>query len=245
MENQPRARQPAGRNSIGMVICAVTGVATLLTTPANAQFPGGLGGLMPGAKPPAANGQVVMSPADVEAHYGELNVRFFHALREMLAAQSYTLAALGDKGKADELSAEASSLEGKSDLNTVSRSITISQDASTEINDKMSTAGMMNAESKAVLVQAIPHYAKGMVEALQLPHAYQLWLSGAQQTANGMQGNPMQAMRLPRLLMEIRDVTGVTVHLPDLIGTWSNTTGNFVKFAHNNNVDTTDLSAKI
>ena len=245
MEKQLRAGRSVFRNSIALTACGLAAATTLSGTQVYAQFPSALGGLVGGNKPPASDGQVVMAPADVEAHYGQLNARFFHSLREMLTAQSYTFAALGDKLDADRLSAEAASLEGTNTLNEVSKSIAISQDASKNIDGQMANAGLMDAQGKAQLVQAIPHYAKGMIDAVQLPHDYQVWLAGAQQTANGMKGNPMQAMRLPHLLGEIREVAGVTVNLPVLIGTWSTTTANFAKFSQKNKVDTSGLSAKI
>jgi hypothetical protein len=203
---------------------------------------GGLGGLGGGNQGGQSN---VMSPDALESNYTALNVKFAGSMREMLTAQAYTIAALGDKTKADQLTTEANSLTGVNDINVVSRTIADSQDASTEINNKMAGAGALDAQSKATLAMAVPHYAEGILRGLELPKAYQDWASNAQGTADSMKGNPMNGMAVGKLLREIKDVAGVTTHLPALLSTWSTTTGNFIKFSKSNHVDTGDLASKI
>ena len=80
------------------------------------------------------------SASDLEGDLAELNRHFAKAMTEMLIAQSYTIAALGDQVEADKLTSEANSLEGVNDINTVSRSVTVSEDASKEIDAKMSAS---------------------------------------------------------------------------------------------------------
>jgi hypothetical protein len=143
------------------------------------------------------------------------------------------------------LKATADSLSDVNDLNTVSRSITVSQDASTEIDAKMAQAGALDADGRADLAQAAPHYGLGMVSGVQLPAAYADWATHAQHTVDGLRSNPMNLGAGVKLAREIRDVTGVTAHLPALITTWNNTTHNFIRFSQKNKVDTGDLSTKI
>jgi hypothetical protein len=219
----------------------VTSLVALSAVPANAQF-GGLGGLMGGSKSGAPS---TMSADDLGKNLSSLNLRFGKAMQEMLRAQGYTIAALGDKAEADKLSSEADSLEGKDDINTVSRSISMSEDCSKEIDSKTSSSGALDAQSKALLASAVPHYALGMVQAAQLPVEYQRWVTNAQATVNGMSSNPMSAIGGAGLAGRLKDVIEVTAHLPDLISTWSSTTNNFAKFAKGNKVDTSGLSGKI
>lgn len=226
-------------NRLTLVLFAA--VASVLGAPAVGQF-GGLGGLIPGSQPSPD----VVSPDDLETNLTALDVRFALSMREMLTAQSFTLAALGDKARADQLSSEAKSLEGVNDIDTVSRSVSVSEDASREIDAKMSSSQTMDAQSKATLAMAVPHYGIGMVQAAHLPHDYQDWITHAKETVNGMRNNPLNAIgRGARLAGQVPDVVQVTTSLPDLISTWSGTTGNFIKYAHGNQVDTGDLASKI
>lgn len=80
---------------------ALVGGCTLLMQPGYAQFAGLSNPLSKGAKSDAA-------PAgDPEKSLTALNVRFAVAMREMLTAEAFTLEALGDKAKADQLSETA------------------------------------------------------------------------------------------------------------------------------------------
>jgi hypothetical protein len=204
----------------------------------------GLSGMIPGHSDQAPSG--ARSSKDLEGDLSELNRHFSKAMREMLIAQSYTIAALGDQVEADKLSSEANSLEGVNDINTVSRSITVSEDASKEIDSKMGASGEMDEKSKATLRLAVPHYGEGMIPALRLPNDYRVWITSAKATVSGMGNNPMGAIGGgARLARDVPDVVDVTAHLPDLISTWSDTTHNFVKFSHRNHVETGDLSSKI
>jgi hypothetical protein len=219
----------------------VIGLVALSAIPANAQF-GALGGMMGGSN---SSAPTTMSSDDLGNNLSSLNLRFAKAMQEMLRAQGYTIAALGDKAEADRLSSQADSLEGKDDINTVSRSISMSEDCSKEIDSKAGSSGALDAQSKALLASAVPHYALGMVQAAQLPVEYQRWVGNAQATVNGMRSNPMNIIGGGRLAGKLKDVIEVTAHLPDLISTWSSTTSNFAKFAQGNKVDTSGLSGKI
>ena len=220
----------------------VTGVAWVLAAPAIGQF--GLGGLIPGVN--SQSSPDAISPGDLDNNLSALDVRFALAMREMLTAQSFTLAALGDKTRADQLSSEAKSLEGANDIDTVSRSVTVSEDASKEIDAKMNSSQTLDAQSKSTLALAVPHYGVGMFQAAHLPHDYQDWVMHAKQTVSGMGNNPLAAIGGgAKLARKLPDVVQVTASLPDLISTWSGTTTNFIKYAHGNQVDTGDLSNKI
>jgi hypothetical protein len=223
------------------VLAAV--VPLVLATPAIAQF-GGLGGIIPGTSGQSSPNAI--SPEDLDNNLSVLDVRFAHAMQEMLTAQSFTLAALGDKARADQLSSEAKSLEGVNDIDTVSRSVSVSEDASKEIDAKMNSSQTLDAQSKSTLAMAVPHYGVGMVQAAHLPHDYQDWVTHAKQTVTGMGNNPMSAFgRGAKLAGKLPDIVQVTASLPDLISTWSGTTNNFIKYAHGNQIDTGDLSNKI
>jgi hypothetical protein len=212
---------------------ALIGGCTLLMQPGYAQFAGLSNPLSKGAKSDAA-------PAgDPEKSLTALNVRFAVAMREMLTAEAFTLEALGDKAKADQLSETAKSLDGKSDVGTISKSIQVSNDAAKEIKDKTAASAVIDAHAKGLLLQAVPHYAVGMVQMIQMPAEYQKWIAGAKSSANG------GVLGGVRLAGEIADVVSMTAHLPDLLSVWGDTTKNFVKFSKGNGVDTSDLSSKI
>jgi hypothetical protein len=220
--------------------------AAMAATSVSASPFGGLGGFGGGSQSSQSSNQTdTMSPADLESHYSELNHRFDVAMIEMLIAQSYTVAALGDKQEADKLKTQADSLNGVNDLNTVSRSISVSQDASAEIDSKMAQASALDGDGRANLAQAVPHYGLGMVSGVQLPAAYADWAKNAQHTADRLKSNPMNLGAGVKLGREVHDVTEVTTHLPALIATWTDTTHNFIKFSQKNKVDTGDLSSKI
>jgi hypothetical protein len=217
------------------------GIAAASIGPAFAGPFDGLGSMIPGQTPSGAR-----SAGDLEGDLTELNRHFAKAMTEMLIAQSYTIAALGDQVEADKLSSEAKSLEGVNDINTVSRSITVSEDASKEIDAKMSASGEMDEKSKATLSLAVPHYTAGMIPAVRLPNDYRVWITSAKATVSGMGNSPMGAIGGgAHLARDLPNVVDVTSHLPDLISTWSDTSHNFVKFSHRNHVDTGDLSSKI
>lgn len=224
-----------------LTLIVLSGLAAVLSAPALGQF-GGLGALIPGSQPAPD----VVSPEDLETNLTALDVRFALSMQEMLTAQSFTLAALGDKARADQLSSEAKSLEGVNDLDTVSRSVSVSEDASKEIDAKMNSSQTLDAQAKATLAMAVPHYGVGMFQAAHLPHDYQEWIGRAKETVNGMKNNPLNAIgRGGRLAGQVPDVVQVTASLPDLISTWSGTTNNFLKYARGNQVDTGDLASKI
>lgn len=230
--------------------CAIVITASLWVfapIPALAQ----LFGQMPnpfGGQPSSAPGSVasVESSDDLNRDLSGLNGRFAYAMREMLTAQAYTLIALGDQSKADQLSSEAKTLEGANDLNTVSRCISDSEDASQEIDAKMSASAAIDAKSKQNLTLAVPHYGLGTVQAAHLPADYQAWVANARATVAGTSNNPLSMLAGGvGLSRSISDVADVTVRLPTLISTWADTTHNFIKFSRGNSVDTADLSSKI
>ena len=211
-----------------------TCVVFISAIPANAQF-GGLGGLVGGGNSNSSN---TMSSDDLVKNVSSLNLRFSKSMSEMMQAQSFTQSALGNKAKADELSAKAKSLDGSNDINVISRSVSVSEDASKEIDEKMASSGALDAQGKATLALATPHYAAGMLQAAQLPGEYTKWVSNAQAAVNG---NPMAAISL---IGRLKDVISVTSNLPGLVSAWSTTTGNFSKFARSNKVDTSNLASK-
>ena len=129
---------------------------------------------------------------ELERNLSSLDVRFAGAMREMLTAQSITADALGDKASADKLATEAAALEGKTDINTVERSISISEEAAKTNQEKMAAAGALNQQAKAELATAAGHYARGMVQAAGLPREYQNWLNGAKAKANSIKANPLK-----------------------------------------------------
>lgn len=221
------------RNVKWMAAVTLVGGCALLMQPGYAQFAGFGNPLSKGAKSEAA-------PAgDPEKSLTALNVRFAVSMREMLTAQSLTVEALGDKAKADQLAETAKMLEGKSDVGTISKAIQVSDDAAKEIKDKTAASTAIDANAKGLLVKAVPHYAIGMVQMIQMPAEYQKWIAGAKGSANG------GVLGGVKLTAEIADVVSMTAHLPDLLSTWGDTTKNFIKFAKGNGVDTSDLASKI
>jgi len=224
-------------------LVSLAGFASALASPSSAGLLDGISNPLNGLQQHPAN---TASPQDLEGSLTTINVRFALSMQEMLLAQSFTLAALGDKARADQLSSEANSLQGVNDINTVSRSITVSEDASKEINDKMNSSQTLDAQSKGTLAMAVPHYGSGMLHATHLPGDYQAWIGNAKATVNGMGNNPLNNLGSgARLARDLPDVVEVTSHLPDLLSTWSDTTNNFMKYAHGNKVDTGDLASKI
>jgi hypothetical protein len=207
----------------------------------------GLGSLLGGAKTNPGNmvPANMVAPGDLRKNLTSINVRFAKSLQEMLLAEAATISALGDKDEADKLSSEAKSLDGQNDLNTVSRSCSISEDAAKEIDSKMSSSGALDSQARAVLASAVPHYALAMLNAAQLPKDYESWIVNAQATVKGVKSDLLNAIAIVGLAGQLGDVLTVTVRLPDLISAWSSTTNNFGKFANDNQVDTSDLSKKI
>ena len=186
-----------------------------------------------------------MSPDDLRGSMEKLNISFLASMREMLIAQSYTILALGDRSKSDELNTVVDALEGKSDIDTVSRTITISQSASDEINQKMADAIVVDADGRAAIARAVPHYSEGMLDATQLPKAYKDALSATINSAKGGGGNPLGMFAKGGTLSQAANLVSITTHIPNLISAWGQTTANFQKFANSNSVDTSDLSSKI
>jgi hypothetical protein len=139
----------------------------------------------------------------------------------------------------------AKALEGKTDINTISRSIEISTDAAKQNQVEVGKAKTLDASSKVELGKAVVHYAKGTVDSAGLPAEYSSWGERAQATVNSAASNPMQAASASGLAGQISDVAGVTAKLPDLVSAWTSSTKAFIGFAHSNAVDTGDLSSKI
>jgi hypothetical protein len=226
------------------VVATAAGLLTFSAIPASAQF-GVLGGIMGGTQS-STSAPSTVSASDLEKNLSSLNLRFGRAMQEMLRAQEITLLALGDKDKADQLSAEADALEGKDDINAVSRSISISQDASSECDSKMTSAGALDDHAKTILATAKPHYDEGKRQAFQLPIEYVRWVENAQATIHGMGANPIGIFSGgASLAHQLIDVTTVSSHIPALIDTWSATSDNFDKFTKTNKIDTGALAGKI
>jgi len=184
----------------------------------------------------------VMSFDDLDGQLGSLNSTFISALRSMLTAQAITMSALGLKDQAAALTSEAKSLEGKNDLNMVKRSITLSQDASKELDTKLAQSQVADANAKVELAKAVPHYGDGMVNTVQLPGEYANWATNAMESANALKSNPKKA---GEYVTKVNEVKEVTKGLPTLFGAWETTTGNFIKFCKQNEIDTGDLASKI
>lgn len=181
---------------------------------------------------------------DLYGNLHKLNARFSVAMQEMLKAQSYTMRALHDQEMSDRLESAAKSLEGTNDIDVVARSVQISQDAAIEIDEKMKTSGALDANSKDMLIKAVPHYAIGIVAAIRLPVDYNDWIQAARKSVTS--GDTFSAVLGGiTIATQLDNVVTVTQHLPDLVSTWVTASGNFVKYAKGNGVDTGDLASKI
>ena len=216
----------------------VAGTLLATATPSQAGLLGGLSSALNPSAPPTNSAETANLGQDLTG----LNGRFASSMREMLMAQALTLLALGDQAKGDQLTTEAKSLQGVNDINVVARSITVSESASTEINQKMKASTKLSRASKGDLASAVPYYLAGSVQAAGLPNAYQSWIARARSSATG--GGAI-GMLSGGGLGNLGSVVTVTSKLPSLISTWGTTTHNFVRFAQGNQVNTGDLASKI
>lgn len=187
----------------------------------------------------------VMSFDELDSQLSSLSTTFISALRSMLTAQAITMSAIGMKDKSAALTSEAKSLEGKNDLNTVKRSITVSQEASKEIDDKLTQSTVVDTNAKMELTKAIPHYTQGIQSSVLLPSEYSNWGTNATSSVNALKNNPVMALQAGRYIGKVNEVLGVTGELPSLISSWKTTTSNFINFSKQNKIDTGDLASKI
>lgn len=174
----------------------------------------------------------------------DLMGRFNIAMQNMLLAQSNVLAAGNLKEQAELASATAAhyatgNVVSKDQLD---RDTQLTAENNARIQEIFSQKSQLSEEGRALLLAAVPHYAKGVYEGTKLPDAFSDWSASASGGISSLSSNPMGAASLKQSLGE---VVVVTTNLPALISAWGATTRDFVAFAKSNEINVGDVESQL
>lgn len=220
------------KSKINLLLVIGLSVLLLSSTAAHAQLGNMLGG---------GGGASVDTGALVTQGNGLMG-KFGSAYGNMNLALAKTLEALGLKEEADKLAAVAEFYVAGNiaDEDQVKRDIEITESAQAKADEEMAKASTLTDEGKAHLASALPHYGKGVVETAGLAAEFSTWASSTASAASSLLSNPMKLISFKD---EIAAPAYVASNLPDLISKFTETTGNFVKFAQKNDLEVpSDLS---
>ncbi|MEY1661658.1 hypothetical protein [Isoalcanivorax beigongshangi] len=167
------------------------------------------------------------------------------AMSEILQAQSLTLEAQGFREQAAATKAVAGNYASGnvSGADAVKRDIQMTRENQELIEKGVSESEALSSEGLKTLTSALPHYVEGTRQSGQLGEAFQAWTASSQSAVSGsLRSNPMKARKLKGALSE---ATAVLSSLPDLISAWSGTTRSFIGYGRSNNVDVSDVEARL
>jgi hypothetical protein len=166
--------------------------------------------------------------------------RFGSAMKHMLAAQARTLEALGNKTKAEQLDRVAASLDSGSieSKDAIQRAMANTTEGGKIIAEELKKSAVISEEGKKQLRLAVPDYAVGTSDSIQLPPDFKTWVGSMQSGMSSLRTNPTQAMKL-----KDGAAAGLYVaeNIPTLVSTWGQATKNFASFAKSNNVDVSKI----
>jgi len=169
----------------------------------------------------AGDGPSAMSLDDLDSQIDSLNTTFVSAVRSILTAQAITASALGMKDQATKLTSEAKSLEGGNDLKVATGSITLSQDASKELDTKFAQSQVADANAQVELAKAVPQHVAGLESLGALGAGYQNWMRDAMTSLNALKDNPTMAPQAGRYQNKVAEVLAVIAQIPSLYQGWS------------------------
>ena len=170
--------------------------------------------------------------------------KFNSAFSNMTAAEGHTAQALGLKDESEKLLAlsEAYKAGNVVDNDQIARDVSISEDASKAIQDKLAAGGKVDAASKKSLLTAVPFYGKGIVETAGLPTEFSNYAKSALNGISSLKTNPLDAAKLA---YGVSTPISVATKLPDLVTTFGQTSKNFVSFSQSNSVAVKGVADKL
>lgn len=209
-------------------------LVVLMTFSVNQGQAQSLGGLL---KKPTASPTTGNDTSNLGGQQDELVKRFVSGFENLTAGQAQAARALGLKEEADKLESERDALRSGNvrDKDGIKRTMRVTRSAQDKIDEKLAEGFVLDDEAKKELAKALPFYARGTADTIQLIPVAIKWSTSAISAIKG--AGIMGALKLKKRLG-----TGLYIakSLPGYVRNAKNSYQTLMAFSRKNEIDTSE-----